>query len=45
MIYKDGWLALKNFIKHQKTGSQLLEKGIRKYVDLAPQWCREYIRS
>lgn len=43
--YHDGWIVMRNWIKHQKTGSKDVEKGINKYVERSPKWCQEYIRD
>jgi len=38
MVYKDGWLVLINFIKHQKTGGPSVQKGIERSIKNAPEW-------
>lgn len=42
--YHDGWIVMRNWIKHQKTGSKDVEKGINKYIERSPKWCQEYIK-
>lgn len=37
MLYVDGWLVIKNFIKHQSTSSSQVKKGIEKYMNLVPK--------
>jgi len=36
ILYKDGWIAVKNFIKHQNTNSPLIMKGIEKELVNVP---------
>lgn len=34
---------MKNWRKHQKHGSMMIQKGIDKYMAKAPEWCRKYV--
>lgn len=36
ILYKDGWIAIKNFIKHQNTNSPLIVKGIERELYNVP---------
>jgi hypothetical protein len=40
MIYKDGWLFIPNFIKHQSLNPSVI-KGILKSLENVPQWIRD----
>lgn len=43
--YRDGWVILTNFIKHQHTDSQTVMQGIRKYLSLAPESVLSYAKE
>ena len=38
IIFRDGWIAIKNFIKNQNQGSPQVLKGIERELKLAPQY-------
>ena len=38
IIYKDGWIVILNFIKHQNYESSTVRKGISDNLKNAPQW-------
>lgn len=40
--YKDGWVAIKNFIKHQKENPKV-KRGIEISMTKCPQWCIDYV--
>lgn len=42
--YRDGWIAIKNFIKHQKENPKI-DKGIKLSLAKSPQWVIDYIYS
>lgn len=44
MKYLDGWVAVKNFIKHQATNPKV-ESGIKAELSKAPEWAIAYIYS
>lgn len=37
VVYRDGWLLMRNFIKHQKPNTQII-KGIRNSLNGLPRW-------
>lgn len=41
--YENGWVAIKNFLKHHEHGSPTVKKGIEDAVNSAPDWAREFI--
>jgi len=43
MMYRDGWIAIRNFIKHQSSKSVKVQEGIKKCLELAPKELIEYI--
>jgi len=38
IVYRDGWIVILNFIKHQNTESSTVRKGISENLKNAPQW-------
>jgi len=42
--YKDGWLVIKNFIKHQKINPKIT-KGIEIIKETVPSWVIDYLES
>jgi len=42
--YEDGWVAVKNFIKHQQDNPKIL-KGIEVSMTKCPKWCIDYVYS
>lgn len=40
VVYRDGWLALKNFIKHQNQKSPQVKKGIERELELVPEYIK-----
>lgn len=42
--YVDGWVAVKNFIKHQKENPKVA-RGIEISMTKCPQWCIDYVYS
>lgn len=42
--YRDGWVAVKNFIKHQKQNPKI-KRGIEISMTKCPQWCIDYVYS
>lgn len=42
--YQDGWVAVKNFIKHQKENPKVA-RGIEISMTKCPQWCIDYVYS
>lgn len=42
--YEDGWIAIKNFIKHQQDNPKIL-KGIELSMAKCPSWCIDYVYS
>lgn len=45
VLFKDGWVAIKNFQKHQSTSSSKVRKGIEVEMAKVPQNIREYIEN
>jgi hypothetical protein len=43
ILYFDGWMAIKNFIKHQNINSPLIVKGIEKELTNTPLECLSFI--
>lgn len=43
IFYIDGWVVVKNFIKHQKQGSEKVIKGIENAIQEVPESLRVYI--
>jgi len=41
--YQDGWVAIKNFIKHQKTKIHTVKRGIEIALQAAPEWVYTFI--
>lgn len=41
--YQEGWVAIKNFLKHHEHGSPTVRKGIDEAVKSAPDWAKEFI--
>lgn len=41
--YQDGWVAVKNFLKHHEHGSPTVKKGIDDAIKAAPEWAREFV--
>lgn len=41
--YHDGWVAVKNFLKHHEHGSPTVQKGINDAIKSAPEWAREFV--
>ena len=42
ILYEDGWVVIKNFIKHQKQGSPMVLKGIKAELEQIPERLRAY---
>ena len=42
--YKDGWVVIKNFIKHQKDNPKV-KKGIELIKEVSPAWAIDYLYS
>lgn len=45
IYYKDGWVAIRNFIKHQNQKSPLIQKGIEIELEKAPQHIKDLING
>ena len=43
VLYKNGWMAVKNFIKHHINGSPQLKKGIEEDIKNCPKWGVDFI--
>lgn len=43
ILYVDGWMAIRNFIKHQNINSPLVVKGIEKELACAPLECLSFV--
>jgi hypothetical protein len=43
MYYRDGWIAIANFIKHQNQQSPKIQAGIEKELKLAPEKLKSLI--
>src|SRR3990167_10252555 len=43
--YKNGWVALKNFIKNQNEGSDDVKLGIKRELDKVPQELRGWVEG
>ena len=43
IIYKDGWLFIVNFIKHQSSKSVSVQIGINENLKDAPQWIKDRV--
>lgn len=41
--FQEGWVAIKNFLKHHEHGSPTVRKGIDDAVLAAPAWAKEFI--
>lgn len=41
--YEEGWVAIKNFLKHHEHGSPTVRKGIDDAVEKAPSWAKDFI--
>ncbi len=41
--YQEGWVAIKNFLKHHEHGSPTVRKGIDEAVKSAPEWAKTFI--
>lgn len=41
--YKNGWIAIKNFIKNQNVGSEDVKIGIRRELECVPDELREWV--
>ena len=41
--YHDGWVAVKNFLKHHEHGSPTVQKGINDAIKSAPEWARQFV--
>ena len=41
--YKDGWIAISNFIKHQSAENPKIKRGIELSLSLCPDWCIAYV--
>lgn len=42
IIYRDGWIFIANFIKHQ-TDNEKINKGIETLINTAPEWIRDRV--
>jgi len=45
IVYVNGWLALKNFIKYQNTGSDKIRRGIDLALENAPKELAEWVKG
>ena len=43
VAYKDGWVAIRNFIKNQNQGSPQVKKGIKREFELSPIYHQNYV--
>ncbi len=43
LMYRESWVAIKNWMRHQNQGSHKVKQGIEKYISKAPKWCSEYL--
>lgn len=41
--FENGWVAIKNFLKHHEHGSPTVKKGIDEAIKAAPGWAREFV--
>ncbi len=41
--YQEGWVAIKNFLKHHEHGSPTVRKGIDEAIKSAPEWAKGFI--
>jgi hypothetical protein len=44
IIYKKGWLAMKNWMKHQKFNPNM-QIGANKLLESAPQWLQDELNN
>ena len=43
IVYKDGWLFIVNFIKHQSSKSTKVQRGIEENLKDAPEWIKNRV--
>jgi len=43
MIYRNGWIAIKNFIKHQNEGSPQVKIGIQRELENVPEMLKKWV--
>lgn len=43
LAYKDGWLVIRNFVKHHEQGSPHVRVAIEKDLANAPDWARNFV--
>lgn len=43
IFYDNGWMVIRNFVKHQNIGSALVKKGIENELKNVPKYLHEYI--
>lgn len=41
--YQDGWVVIKNFLKHHEQGSPTVKKAIETTLSTAPAWAKSFI--
>lgn len=41
--YKDGWVCIVNFVKHQSTKSDDVKTGIRRQLEALPEYVKEWV--
>lgn len=44
MLYKDGWVIIQNFSKHQNTTSTNIQKGIERSLSACPAWVKDTLQ-
>lgn len=45
VLYIDGWIVIRNFLKHQKQESPTVRKGIEKELKLIPEYIQKKIKG
>src|SRR5262249_34240812 len=45
ILYRDGWLGIRNFIKHQNQNSPKIKKGIELELEKVPAMMRDFVEG